>query len=200
MSTRVSLAFLLLPMAVLAGCAADGGAEAAADGSPIAAGESASNESSCASTDGMLLAADSAEGEPTLEIPLPSGWEVAHEDTLGELVLALLTTLPEQRRGLSSSPLGIAEVRFTSSAADGWDGDRVLLARSADGVFVRLATRWDDEGEASEFATAVRAVSAALTMPLEVEHTGLFVVVTAAEGLDAAERAALEVAVTPRFA
>lgn len=75
MSTRVSLAVLLLPMAVLAGCAADGGAEAAADGSPIAARESATNESSCASTEGMLLAADSAEGEPTFEIPLPSGWE-----------------------------------------------------------------------------------------------------------------------------
>lgn len=130
---------------------------------------------------------------------LPDGWEVVHEDSLGELVLALLATPPEQRRGLSASPLGIAEVRFTSSAAEGWDGDRVVLARSADGTYVRLATRWEDEDEAGEFAGAVRVVGASLGLPWTVEHAGLFVIVTAAEGLDAAERAALDVAVSPRF-
>lgn len=116
---------------------------------------------------------------------LPDGWVVVHEDTLGELVLALFTTLPDQRHGLAASALGIAQTRFTNAAADGWDGDRVVLARGDDDAqFVRLATRWEDDEEAREFAAAARAVALALELDLEVDQRGHFVVVTAATGVD----------------
>jgi hypothetical protein len=116
---------------------------------------------------------------------LPDGWSVVHEDTLGELVLALFTTPPDQRHGLAASSSGIAQTRFTNAAADGWDGDRVVLARSeGDAQFVRLATRWEDDEEAREFAAAARSVALALELDLEVELRGHFVIVTAATGVD----------------
>jgi hypothetical protein len=131
---------------------------------------------------------------------LPAGWERAHEDTLGELVLAIFTTHPELRRGLSASPLGIAETRFTNSAADGWDGDRVVLARRDGAQYVRLATRWQDAEEAEEFASAAHRVAEALILDFAIELEGPFVVVTAVSGpIAPAERAALDRAFTPRF-
>lgn len=123
---------------------------------------------------------------------LPDGWSVVHVDSLGELVLALFTTLPDQRHGLAASALGIAQTRFTNAAADGWDGDRVVLARGDDDAqFVRLATRWDDDEEAREFAAAARSVALALELDFEVEQRGHFVVVTAASGVNERDWSAL---------
>lgn len=93
-------------MAVLAGCASDGGAEAAAGGSP--AGESASHESSCASTEGILLAADSAEGEPTLEIPVPSSW-VPNSQMNSELMRLAVTNPTIARDNFAPSLVVTAE-------------------------------------------------------------------------------------------
>jgi hypothetical protein len=126
---------------------------------------------------------------------LPDGWAVVHEDTLGELVLALFTTPPDQRHGLAASALGIAQTRFTNAAADGWDGDRVVLVRADEAQFVRLATRWEDEEEAREFADAVRSVGLELALEFEVEHRGLFVTVTSATGVDERAWNALDYAI-----
>ncbi|MEZ6014236.1 MAG: hypothetical protein R3F49_03925 [Planctomycetota bacterium] len=144
----------------------------------------------------------------TFEIgALPEGWTVVHEDTLGELVLALFLTPPEQRRGLATSPLGIAQIRFTNAAAEGWDGDRVLLARREGAWYVRLVTRWEDADEAREFAAAARAVDAALGLGLQIDEDlalpeavaeGLLVDVSCAVGASADERRALAAALTVR--
>lgn len=62
MSTRTSIAAALLPLLALTACSSgDDSAEAEA--------------SKCASVEGELLAADPLEGQPSLEIPLPEGWE-----------------------------------------------------------------------------------------------------------------------------
>jgi len=142
---------------------------------------------------------DAAQVEPATPVrfergALPEGWSLVHEDTLGELMLALLVTEPDQRRGLSPSPWAIADTRFTNAAADGWDGDRVALLQNGAATYVRLAVRFEGEEDALEFADAVRSVARELELPVEVARVAYWVEVSVAHGVDAAERAALQVA------
>jgi type IV pilus biogenesis protein CpaD/CtpE len=80
-----------------------------------------------------------------LSTGLGSGWKVAAEDTLGELILRIWlveggVTLPEAR-----------------TASAGWGGDRVALLRGPDGaVRVVLGSEWDTAADADEFAVAAR--------------------------------------------
>ena len=79
---------------------------------------------------------------------LPAGWSSVHEDTLGELGLALVTQPLDERSGMDQAAmLG----GYTSDAAEGWGGDRcVLLARGEARVLVALSV-WDTEEDAAEF-------------------------------------------------
>ena len=80
-----------------------------------------------------------------------TGWSIATEDTLGELIL---------RIWLEQGGSNVA-----AAAAAGWGGDRLVLLRGPGGaVALGLKTEWDTHTDASEFATA--AASAATTMGL----------------------------------
>ena len=80
-----------------------------------------------------------------------TGWSIATEDTLGELIL---------RIWLEQGGSNVA-----AAAAAGWGGDRLVLLRGPGGaVALGLKTEWDTPTDASEFATA--AASAATTMGL----------------------------------
>lgn len=70
MSSRRRIAALLLPLLVLAGCTDDEntGASSANGDAPAAATQ-------CAPADGELVDAGAQPGEPTLQVPLPDGWE-----------------------------------------------------------------------------------------------------------------------------
>ena len=91
--------------------------------------------------------------------PLPEGWEVLGENTLGELVLGLFSEPPE-KRNKTANLFEMAMPRLTFDASEGWGGDRwLLLGRGdADRALV-LATVWDTEGDAQEFLAAVQGLS-----------------------------------------
>jgi len=86
---------------------------------------------------------------------LPDGWDVLGEDTWGELGLGLVVHPPGPRRGPGSK----APLSFTGTASAGWDGDRwLLLGRGEQDRVLVLATAWDGEADAREFAQAVSAL------------------------------------------
>jgi hypothetical protein len=82
---------------------------------------------------------------------LPKGWSVEGEDTLGELYLGLLTTPPDERKGLSANPMAVIGVKYTNKASTGWGGDRLVLLKSGDQRFLELVTAWDTQKDAEEF-------------------------------------------------
>ncbi len=87
---------------------------------------------------------------------LPEGWKVRRQDTLGEMLLALVAT-PSSARGKVdlSNPFSILGLGFTSDVAAGWGGDRLVLLEGPAASWLRLATVWDSEREASEFYGAM---------------------------------------------
>jgi hypothetical protein len=87
---------------------------------------------------------------------LPEGWRVAGEDTLGELVLALVATPVAERAGIDpTNAVAMMAVKYTNRAAEGWGGDRLaLLARGAD-RFLQLVIAWDTPADADEFLAAL---------------------------------------------
>jgi hypothetical protein len=90
---------------------------------------------------------------------LPAGWSVAGEDTLGELVLALVTTPVEKRTPLDAkNPLAILGIEYTNKAAEGWGGDRAVLLKKGDARVLWLVTAWDEPADADEFREAALAV------------------------------------------
>lgn len=97
MFTRARVAFLLVPMVVLAGCASDDDADTAATAggdvtsSADASADSAGN-SACADTDAELLEARSEPGEPTVQLPVPEGWE-RNTQMDSEVVRIVLTNM-----------------------------------------------------------------------------------------------------------
>ncbi len=87
----------------------------------------------------------------------PAGWNVLAQDTLGELVLGLLTTPRDARKGFDmSNPMSLLGLKFTNKAAEGWGGDRLVLLGRGDDRLLQLVTVWDTEKDAGEFADAVR--------------------------------------------
>ncbi len=88
---------------------------------------------------------------------VPAGWTEIAQDTLGELALALVTTAPDERKGLDiSNPMSILGVKFTNKAATGWGGDRLVLLGRGDDRFLQLVTVWDTAKDATEFVEALR--------------------------------------------
>ncbi len=91
----------------------------------------------------------------------PKDWEVLGEDTLGEIVLALLTTPLEKRTGLDvKNPLSILGVTYTNPAAEGWGGDRLLLLGKGKDRWLELVTVWDSTDDAKQFRDAVSPLCA----------------------------------------
>lgn len=77
---------------------------------------------------------------------LGEGWELALQDTLGELVIGLYLDawLTEERAW---------------RAAEGWDGDTFVVWEQDDGARVMIwRTIWDNTGEAEEFEHALAAL------------------------------------------
>jgi hypothetical protein len=107
---------------------------------------------------------------------LGSGWSVAGQDTLGELIL---------RIWLREGSLTVAEAR---AAAAGWGGDRLALVRGPGGaVGVGLRTTWDTAEDAAEFANAADAALGELGLPGEVVHAAGSTEVIVAVGARAAD-------------
>jgi hypothetical protein len=85
------------------------------------------------------------------------------EDTLGELMTALVTTPAADRGTLdASNPMSILGVTFTNELASGWDGDRVALAGRGDSRVLRWVSVWDTERDAGEFFGAMTALRSTL--------------------------------------
>jgi hypothetical protein len=89
-------------------------------------------------------------------IPSPSavlgkGWARSGSGVLGELTLGCLVgaKTPE------SAEIASSAVSWTNAAASGWGGDRYEVWTKADSVVVLLATVWDTETDAVEFAAAL---------------------------------------------
>lgn len=99
-----------------------------------------------------------------------TGWSVAAQDTLGELVLRIWL---EQ---VLSTP------EATAGAA-GWGGDRLALLRGPNGaVAVALRTQWDTPADADEFLAAATRVSVGLKLGAEFVHAPGSTVVDVAIG------------------
>ena len=91
---------------------------------------------------------------------LPAGWSLHHQDTLGELLCALVAQPFAERGGMANDAIGLMRLSFTSAAAEGWGGDRYGIARKDDDALVlRLHSVWDTPADAREFAQALEAVA-----------------------------------------
>jgi hypothetical protein len=87
---------------------------------------------------------------------LPEGWKVLRRDTLGELILGLLTTPLEQRAAPDfSNAMSILGLKFTSEISSGWGGDALVLLGKGDARVLQLVTVWDSERDAGEFFGAL---------------------------------------------
>lgn len=91
---------------------------------------------------------------------LPEGAAVRHENTLGELYAAMVTTPFEERGGLDVSVSGLLALSFTNDAASGWGGDRYALIAKGQGRLLVWSTRWDSVEDADEFAACLSDLSA----------------------------------------
>ncbi len=89
---------------------------------------------------------------------LQLGWKALGEDTLGEMMLALVTTPTEKRPKFDpKNPLSVLGIQYTNKAAEGWGGDRALLLEKGDARALWLVTVWDTPEDAKEFRDAAAA-------------------------------------------
>jgi hypothetical protein len=97
----------------------------------------------------------------TLTLPAPvetlgSGWDEVHQNTLGELQIALLLANLPAGGGLNMVTGQYNIPAPALNAAAGWDGDRYALWSNADGDDVLVwRTAWDTEQDARAFAAAL---------------------------------------------
>ncbi|MBI3748267.1 MAG: hypothetical protein HY262_05425 [Chloroflexi bacterium] len=135
------------------------------------------------STEQILHPEKYAADESPIRVDLPadlaaelgSGWTVPLEDTFGELELDYW---------LRES--GVKPATATSAAA-GWGGDRLAVARGPSGAWgVVIDTAWDTAADASEFADAANQAIAGLANPARVSSpAGTHVTVLVASSQDA---------------
>jgi hypothetical protein len=109
-----------------------------------------------------------------VEIPDPSavfgaGWARAGAGVLGELTLGSLVGAPTP----SPNELAAGGSRWTNAAASGWGGDRFeLWTRRGDAV-VLVATVWDTEKDAIEFAAALPPATSGIAAQREGARVGI---------------------------
>ena len=135
------------------------------------------------STEQILHQSKYTANEPPIPVALPddlaaqlgSGWSVPLEDTFGEL---------EIQDWLRES--GVKPATATTAAA-GWGGDRVAVAKGPSGAWgVVIDTAWDTSADASEFADAANTAIAGLANPARVSSpAGTHVTVLVASSQDA---------------
>jgi hypothetical protein len=92
---------------------------------------------------------------PDLSTKLGRGWSLSAKDTLGEAYLAILTGTGPLN---VSSPDIVDPARWTNEAAAGWGGDLWHLYTKRKKNVSLLATLWDSEQDALEFAEALTPV------------------------------------------
>ena len=120
---------------------------------------------------------DAAKRDDPVEVDLAledlgGGWRVVGEDTLGELLLAIVATPPERRGGLDAkNPASILGIEYTNDAAKGWGGDRAAVLAKGEERCLELVTVWDTAGDAREFEAAARAALPANAEVAFVEET-----------------------------
>lgn len=89
---------------------------------------------------------------------LPEGWRVLRQDTLGELLCAVIATAPDRRGGINmTAPGALQSLKFTNAAAGGWDGDRLVLLGRDTSRLLQWTTVWDTPEDAAEFLAALNA-------------------------------------------
>lgn len=97
----------------------------------------------------------------TLALPEPSGtmghgWSEVHQNTVGELQIALLLADLPPGSGFNSVTGQYSIPDPALNAAAGWDGDRYALWATADGQEALVwRTAWDTEQDARSFAAAL---------------------------------------------
>jgi hypothetical protein len=90
-------------------------------------------------------------------VKLPSGWSVLRSDVLGELLIGIVTTPPEERDHADfSNPMALLGVRFTHEISTGWGGDRLVLVGKDEARVLRWVSVWDTPRDAGEFFGAMR--------------------------------------------
>jgi len=128
---------------------------------------------------------------PDLSATIGDGWRLRGTGTLGELTVALVTGLDPGDPTSPDQPLE----RWTNAAASGWGGDRWQVYRNGERGVSVLASVWDSERDAREFAAALRLPTGAA-----VKRRGEAVVVVAGDAGAAArdvQRLALAAAAGP---
>jgi hypothetical protein len=124
-----------------------------------------------ASTEQVIHPDKYAAGEEPVKVDLPDdlaarmgdGWKVGLEDTLGEFQLRLWLDQAADADGVASS----------TTASEGWGGDRVTLLDGPNGAWaIALKTTWDTPQDATEFIGTAREVLGGLSDGGSVEATG----------------------------
>ena len=88
---------------------------------------------------------------------LGSGWTVLREDTLGELLIGIVTTPRELRDETDfENPMALLGVKFTNAVASGWGGDRIVLAGKDAARVLCWVSAWDSPRDAGEFFGALQ--------------------------------------------
>jgi hypothetical protein len=80
-------------------------------------------------------------------------WKKRLDGVLGEMVLGVMVGAPTP--GLLDGLTAQIGTQWTNDAAMGWDGDRWELWVKGDRALVLLATVWDSESDAEEYAGAL---------------------------------------------
>ncbi|MFT5049602.1 MAG: hypothetical protein ACI8QZ_000995 [Chlamydiales bacterium] len=93
---------------------------------------------------------------------LPEGWNLAYQDTLGEMMMSVLTEPFDDRHGVDPSLFSSPTAELSSASAAGWAGDRIALLQGVEGSIAHLVTAWDSPAEADEFFAAVYAQRAGI--------------------------------------
>lgn len=112
---------------------------------------------------------------------LGRGWKRSLEGNLGELMVGVMVgaATPD-----TQDPAAQSAAAWTNAAAAGWGGDRWELWRQNDRAVALLATVWDTEKDAKEFADALAGKEG-----LRVRVAGTRVGVVAGDAGEAAEKA-----------
>jgi len=85
---------------------------------------------------------------------LPAGWDILHEDTLGEFLIGLLVEPLDDRGGMQGQ-MAMLGTKYTYPASEGWGGDRYVLLANGDARALLVETVWDSADDADEFQAEI---------------------------------------------
>lgn len=116
------------------------------------------------STEQILHPEKYSAGETPAQVPAPDlldqlgpEWQVAYEQTLGELGVQIIAAGGEVPPGAIP---GLPVEWPHADAAAGWDGDRLVMYESSDGHWrIEWTSRWDSAADAAEFKARIDELS-----------------------------------------